>query len=479
MIKEKPPLTGSRRIAIAKGETDLPQLTVKKYRDKWEQEFTLPPWIGVLNTRSKVLSSVGSVLHEVIHRETGHDIPCEECKKDISNLDMMTVEDAKKEKERIVNNIYSRAWSHAGWQDKLKLAADKLVSVSTRNKLTPAKDVIGSWFDEAIMKGEKPVGRQTVKKSFLRRVPGGRAVGRNKRVGSAFSSRGKPRYVSSSQMQHDIKTLISKLPTGITAVAGVARSGLSAATMISMYLHLPMFTIRQNSGDVMQTGNGWRLGGGAHIKPDANKVLLVDDTVMTGNSLKSIAPLVEKYLGNNIVTSAVYVNPLALKKPDIHAVDLSWPHLLEWNLFNSVLSPNMAVDFDGILCWDCPPGSDDDGPKYLDFIRNAKPKYIPRKVPIPLIVTARVEKYRAETRAWMDKWGIKANRLVMHPANSTRERERDDICKFKSNHFNKWAQKHRPTPPPLAFIESEDWQAKRIAASTNRMVICPSTGKVY
>lgn len=170
---------------------------------------------------------------------------------------------------------------------------------------------------------------------------------------SAFRQVGEPRFVSNRQFQTDIQALISKLPPDITAIAGVARSGLSAATMISMHLHIPMFTIRQTMNDIIHTGNGWRLGKNDHIKPDAGKVAVIDDTCMTGNSLRSIDPLLQAEF-NDYVTATVYCNPAATVKPDIHAVDLPWPHLLEWNLFNSVLSPNMAVDFDGILCRDCP-----------------------------------------------------------------------------------------------------------------------------
>lgn len=301
---------------------------------------------------------------------------------------------------------------------------------------------------------------------------------RSRKSSSAFRfSGGNARFITSAQLQEDIKVLIGKIPHDITAIAGVARSGVSVATMLSMYLHLPMITIRQTMNDIVAVGNGWRLGGTKHVEPKG-KILVVDDTVMTGNSLKAIAPLVERELGN-AVYAAVYVNPLAHKKPDIWAVDLGWPHLLEWNIFNSILSPSMAVDFDGILCRDCHAGADDDGPRYLDFIRNAQPLYVPRRVPIPLIVTARIEKYRADTEAWLRRQGINWHRLVMHPAATTRERMRDDIPAYKARHYKAWAAKHRAAPGPIIFCESEDWQAVRIAQLSGRMTICPHTAGVY
>jgi hypothetical protein len=238
-----------------------------------------------------------------------------------------------------------------------------------------------------------------------------------------------------------------------------------------------MLSIRQTKNDIVEVGNGWRLGGNQHINPDG-RAIIVDDTVMTGNSLKAIASLVGKRFPNSM-TAAIYVNPLAKRKPDLWVRDLGWPHLLEWNLFNSVLSPNLACDFDGILCHDCPIGADDDGERYLDFIRNAKPLYLPRKVPIPLIVTARIEKYRKPTMDWLDRHGVRVHNLVMHPAATLAERRKDDIAAYKAKHFAAWAMRHRAMPAPLAFIESEDWQARKIAALTDRMTICPGSGLVY
>jgi adenine/guanine phosphoribosyltransferase-like PRPP-binding protein len=285
------------------------------------------------------------------------------------------------------------------------------------------------------------------------------------------------RFVSSQQFQEDIKLLIGKLPPDITAIAGVARSGLSAATMISMYLHLPMITIRQTMNDIVPTGNGWRLGGTKHVDPKG-KILVLDDTVMTGNSLRAIRPLVQRELGDALYAS-VYCNPNAAAKPDIWAVDLPWPHLLEWNIFNSILSTSMACDFDGILCQDCPAGSDDDGPKYLDFINNAKPLYVPRRVPIPLIVTARIEKYRQPTEDWLQRHGIKCHNLIMHPAATLKERQRDDVAAYKARHYQAWASNHRAIPGPNIFCESDDRQARRIAALSKFLTICPATSGCY
>jgi len=290
----------------------------------------------------------------------------------------------------------------------------------------------------------------------------------------------KPRFITLEQYAKDVRKLLTLVPHDIDCVAGVARSGLYPASMVAMWLHKPMIVVSQSSGKIVEAGNGWRLGNGHnHVKPSTGKVLVVDDTVMTGGSQAIIRRVVGKQF-QNVVYATVYCNPAAnLGKPDIHAVDLQWPHMLEWNLFNSVISASTAVDFDGILCHDCRPEQDDDGPRYLDFIQNAKPLYLPRKEPLPLIVTARIEKYREATEAWLKQHGVRWNRLVMHPAKSTRERERTDVAAYKAEHFERWAKTHIPSPGPVMFIESEHSQAREIARITKRMTVCPATATVW
>lgn len=398
-------------------------------------------------------SNLGTLLLAAIQAETGRPVSCGTCKAYLQSLNKTTAHDYA----AIVQKLYAEISWPPEWR---ATHGDK---EGQRKRIN---EIVSTALGAATTTCETP-----------RPNPVRRAASRG--VRSAFvAGSGPTRFVRSSQFQFDILNLIAKIPPDVTAIAGVARSGLSAATMLSMYLHLPMVTIRQTMNDVVQTGNGWRLGGTKHVNPRTEKILVVDDTVMTGNSLKAIKPLIDREFGN-AVYAAVYVNPKALLKPDIWSVDLPWPHILEWNVFNSILSPSAAMDFDGILCHDCPPGSDDDGPKYLDFIRNAKPLYMPRRCPIPLIVTARIERYRADTEDWLRRHGIRWNRLVMHPAATLAERRRDNIAAFKARHYTAWAAKHKATPGPIIFFESEDGQAREIARMSKLLTICPHTAGCY
>ncbi|MCZ2076546.1 MAG: hypothetical protein LC130_16305, partial [Bryobacterales bacterium] len=227
-----------------------------------------------------------------------------------------------------------------------------------------------------------------------------------------YSQKHLPEFVTTARLMEDTKILASRLPADTSLIVGVARSGLTVASMVAMILHRPMEIVRQSKGDLIDGGNGWRLTGNTTCD---GPVVVIDDTCMTGNSLKHVMPMV-RVAHPNAISAAVYCNPNARQKPDIWVRDLPWPHLLEWNLFNSILSPNMAVDFDGILCHDPQTSADDDdGPRYERFLRDTKPLYLARKVPIPLIVTARVEKYRPQTEAWLKRYGVECTKLIMAP----------------------------------------------------------------
>jgi len=283
-----------------------------------------------------------------------------------------------------------------------------------------------------------------------------------------------PEFVTMERLQQDVRTLSSMIPPETSMIVGVSRSGVTIASMIAMLLHLPFSIIRQSMGDVIEAGNGWRLTGNTGGQGPA---VVVDDTCMTGNSFKQVMPIVWRSLPGAI-SAAVYVNPLARLKPDLFVRELPHPHLLEWNLFNSVFGPGMACDFDGILCADCDPRDDDDGDRYRGFLLTATPKYMVRKTRLPLIVTARLEKWRKETEQWLACHGIACDQIIMGPWASNRERAKVDIGQWKGGHFSEFMRRRHRIKPPL-FVESDERQARRIAEVSGGVVVCPAAGRCF
>jgi len=284
-----------------------------------------------------------------------------------------------------------------------------------------------------------------------------------------------PIFVSTDQLWADVKLLISRLPPDVTRIVGVARSGVNIASMVAMFLHVPFSIVRQSDGDLIDAGSGWRLWQGA---PKAEgRTVVVDDTCMTGNSLKAVLPIVQQHF-RHVQTATVYVNPLSAQKPNYYVKSLPWPHVLEWNMFNSVNTASCAFDFDGILCHDCPSHEDDDGPRYLNWLRSVKPLYYVRRTSIPLIITARLEKYREPTLEWLERHGMRVDELIMGPWETRRERLEADIAAWKAGHAKTWFSRPDRLKPKM-LIESNSSLAKTIAELAGGIVVCPAAKRCY
>jgi hypothetical protein len=113
----------------------------------------------------------------------------------------------------------------------------------------------------------------------------------------------------------------------------------------------------------------------------------------------------------------------------------------------------------------------DDGPRYIEFIRNTKPLFSP-KYKIGAIVTSRLEKYRAETEEWLKNNGIDYEQLIMLDVPDKATRQRLGLhAKFKAEIYDKIGGQ--------LFIESDDGQAQYINQATNKPVYCTGSNCFY
>ena len=153
---------------------------------------------------------------------------------------------------------------------------------------------------------------------------------------------------------------------------------------------------------------------------------------------------------------AVFCRPGAEAAVDLALAEAPADPVFEWSLFRSEITERTCFDLDGILCGDCPAEDDDDGPRYRRFLETATPQVVPRGR-LRSIVTARLERYRPETEAWLARNGITCDRLVMLDLGSEAERRRTrPQGGFK-------AATYLADPGADLFVESESWQAREIA----------------
>lgn len=267
---------------------------------------------------------------------------------------------------------------------------------------------------------------------------------------------------------------LADLPENIDLIVGVPRSGLMLAAILSCYLNLPLTSLddfldgRLFTSGITKPKTGW-------IKSinEARKILIVEDSVSSGNSIKMAKKrIVENSLyANKCIYFAAYVSPESIDTVDFYIEKLPGPRIFQWNFMQHEFLEESCSDIDGVLCEDPTPKENDDGENYRHFLLNARVKLIPRRK-IKYLVTARLEKYRLETEQWLSQHHIQYEELIMLNVESAEERRK------LGSHASFKADFYRKINAPL-FIESEDEQAREIFRLTNKPVFCIDSQQFY
>jgi len=244
----------------------------------------------------------------------------------------------------------------------------------------------------------------------------------------------------------------------VSGIAGVPRSGMRAACDISMRLGVPLYEINANGLRYVGGGSRIRLPHihGERIEQEG-EIVVVDDSTCTGRAFEELKTKLPFY--------AVYGATPGKQKITGCAVELEWPHVFDWNVFNNgyiFKKFNVGIDFDGVLCEDCPVEDDDDGSRYREWMTTRKPIRSPRDYSVPFIITARREAYRDLTEEWLKRYRISYGQLVMYPG-TFEERKRSCIGTWKAEQCRKfdigW------------FIESSYEQARVMSQILQKPVI--------
>lgn len=273
-------------------------------------------------------------------------------------------------------------------------------------------------------------------------------------------------FVSVSDLNRDIVDNLYKVPRDIDLVVGVPRSGMLPATLIALYLNKSLSDLDSFiEGKMFSHGTTKNTSVLTEDMKDVKKVLIVEDSSASGVSLRRAKEKLQA-IGEDIKLLYMVIYTTRETEP---LVDISCrvlpSRIFEWNYMHHNLLQNACVDIDGVLCIDPEPNENDDGSKYRDFIKNAKPKLIPT-AKIGWIVTSRLEKYRKDTEEWLKKWDIQYNHLCMMDLGSAEERRK------LGNHAAFKASVYKKAKEATWFIESEQEQAMEIARLTGKQVFC-------
>ncbi|WP_346795488.1 phosphoribosyltransferase family protein [Halomonas sp. Bachu 37] len=267
-------------------------------------------------------------------------------------------------------------------------------------------------------------------------------------------------------------SLFSIQGKGYDLVVGVPRSGMIPASMIALGLHidvmgLPDFIANQP----LITRLRRRAGGQPSAAWDARKVLLVDDSVVTGRTMQQARDAIPGGCPCSIDTLAIYADPDGKQHVDIVLSIMQSPYIFQWSLFAPAMLSQSCFDIDGVLCVDPTAQENDDGEQYVTFLNNAEPLFLP-SARIGCLVTNRLEKYRSQTVTWLEQHGIDYEHLVMLDLPSKEERRRQGVHSSHKGLFYK-------NSDYIFFIESSPRQAGNIARISGKPVYCYEDNRVY
>lgn len=254
-----------------------------------------------------------------------------------------------------------------------------------------------------------------------------------------------------------------RIPIDIDAVIGIPRSGMLTATIIAEFRSLPMTDIFSFVSGVETTFiNSEGSLSKQFRKDNIRHILLVDDTVGTGKTLENAVNLIKsKFDHMDITTFCVFTEPISKEKVDIYCEAMEY-QFMPYSILKRAM-PYACVDMDGVLTEEVPYEYDTDDNRYVKFLRNQKPVFIP-ETKIGTIVTGRLSKYGDITKEWLDRHGIEYGNIIMLDLPSKSRRDEINVGEFKGYVYSKSNSE--------LFIESNLYEARMIKQFSKKPVYC-------
>jgi len=264
--------------------------------------------------------------------------------------------------------------------------------------------------------------------------------------------------VSYEEAANYTKKLAKLIPNNFDVIVGIPRSGLFVADILATKFGRPLTT-----PDLFIKGEIW---GSSLIKTPKKikRILLVDDSVSSGKSLKKVYNKLIKYDKNLIIKKAALVSHPEGKKLVDYVLSIKKPKcVFEWQIIQGSKFTKISVDMDGVLCEDCPVGISSIEDEYIKWMENAKPFMIPVNK-IDTIITSRLEKYRTITEEWLKKNNVKYKNLLMMKLESDYSKTHEKVVSFKINALK--------SAKPEWFWESNFREAYEINKKVKIPVLC-------
>ena len=116
-------------------------------------------------------------------------------------------------------------------------------------------------------------------------------------------------WISYQDLHADVERLAAQLPDDVTGIIGIPRSGMLAAELLGLHLHLPVTDIHSFQNN-LRWHSGYRLNG---CDPEIGKLVVLDDSYSTGKSMAVARDVIQSLPGSayQFLFCAVYTSTFA------------------------------------------------------------------------------------------------------------------------------------------------------------------------
>lgn len=277
-------------------------------------------------------------------------------------------------------------------------------------------------------------------------------------------------YRSIKDLNQCIIENLHKNPPDVDLVVGMPRSGLLAANMLALHLNCALTDVERFLEN-KQLETGFRLRGKTKTFNECKNVLVLEDSVYSGRSIKEIKLRIgDRYPDKNITYGAVFISPGTESLVDIYYEVCPIPRVFEWNLMHHKVLSNSCVAVEGVLLKGIQSKDSQEIDSYSRLLKTAQTCFKPT-VPVCYLVSQQPEKHRPQMEAWLKAQNIDYEKLVMTGLIDGKTQ------KSPNKQATRKTLVYQESGCTL-FVESDHFQAKKIANASGKSVICTETKEI-
>lgn len=212
-------------------------------------------------------------------------------------------------------------------------------------------------------------------------------------------------YRSYGDLAQDIRNAAHKFRGDWELVVGIPRSGMIPAYMIALLLDLDCIDLAAWVANAPLKRGITRSQRHRLTHPhEAQRVLLVDDSILSGRSLRRELEALPEPLRRRATTLAVYSSRPMRRDVDIVLHYLPHPRVFEWNVYHHPMIARAGMSLEGVI------GPMQETPLVAG---EAVPALLVPSETIRLLVSSRPESSRDSVERWLSGAGVKYASLTM------------------------------------------------------------------